>query len=77
MHDNWNDLTTVIDLADRKVVSCTLSEDMTSQSTLIKAWYLVRNKRQIKHGFIFHSDRGVNYAYYKITSLFSFNNKIT
>jgi putative transposase len=77
VNDKWNYLTTVIDLADRKVVSWTLSEDMTAENTIIKAWYLARNKRQIKKGFIFHSDRGVQYACNKITSLFSFNGKIT
>jgi len=77
VNDNWNYLTTIIDLADRKVVSWTLSEDMTAQSTIVKAWYLARNKRQIKAGFIFHSDRGVQYASNKITNLFSFNKKIT
>lgn len=77
VNDNWNYLTTIIDLADRKVVSWTLSEDMTAQNTIIKAWYLARNNRQIKKNFIFHSDRGVQYASNKITNLFSFNNKIT
>ena len=77
VNDNWNYLTTIIDLADRKVVSWTLSEDMTSQNTIIKAWYDARAKRQIKDGFIFHSDRGVQYASNKITSIFSFNSKIT
>ena len=50
---------------------------MSAQSTIVKAWYLARNKRQIKAGFIFHSNRGVQYASNKITNLFSFNNKIT
>lgn len=77
VNDNWNYLTTIIDLADRKVVSWTLSEDMTAQNTIVKAWYLARNKRQIKDGFVFHSDRGVQYASDKMTNLFSFNSKIT
>lgn len=77
VNDNWTYLTTIIDLADRKVVSWTLSEDMTAQNTIIKAWYLARNKRKIKDGFVFHSDRGVQYACNKITNLFSFNSKIT
>jgi putative transposase len=76
VNDNWDYLTTIIDLADRKLLSWTLSEDMTAQNTIIKAWYLARNKRQIKDGFIFHSDRGVQYASNKITNLFSLNNKI-
>ncbi len=77
VNDNWNYLTTIIDLADRKVVSWTLSEDMTSQNTIIKTWHQARSKRQIKDGFIFHSDRGVQYASNKITDIFSFNCKIT
>jgi putative transposase len=77
VNDNWNYLTTIIDLADRKVISWTLSEDMTAKNTIIKAWYLARNKRQIKDDFIYHSDRGVQYACNKITTLFSFNSKIT
>ena len=50
---------------------------MTAENTIIKAWYDARNKRKIKNGFIFHSDRGVQYASNKITNLFSFNSKIT
>ena len=46
VNDNWNYLTTIIDLADRKVVSWTLSEDMTAYNTIIKAWYLARNDRK-------------------------------
>jgi len=48
---------------------------MTAQNIIIKAWYMARNKRQIKDGFIFHPDRGVQYASNKITNLFSFNKK--
>jgi transposase InsO family protein len=36
VNDNWNYLTTIIDLADRKVVSWTLSEDMTAETPLLK-----------------------------------------
>ena len=77
MNDEWDYLTTIIDLADRKVVSWTLSQDMTAQNTIIKAWYLARSKREIKDGFIFHSDRGVQHASNKMTNLFFFNSKIT
>jgi putative transposase len=77
VNDDWSYLTTIIDLADRKVVSWTLSQDMTAQNTIVKAWYLARSKRQIKDGFIFHSDRGVQYASNKMTNLFYFNSKIT
>jgi putative transposase len=77
VNDHWNYLTTIIDLADRKVVGWTLSEDMTTENTVMKAWLSARKNRAISEGFIFHSDRGVQYASNKMTSLFSFNRKIT
>jgi len=64
--DHWNYLTTIIDLADRKVVSWVLSTDMTTGNTIYKAWIKARNTRNIKEGFIFHSDRGVQYTSNKI-----------
>ena len=76
VNDNWNYLTTIIDLADKRVVGWTLSEDMTTENTIMKTWIMARNNRNITHGFIFHSDRGVQYASNKMTSLFSFNRKI-
>lgn len=73
----WNYLTTIIDLADRKIVGWSLSEDMTTKNTIMKAWISARNTRSISDKMIFHSDRGVQYASNKITHLFSFNRKIT
>ena len=77
VNDNWNYLTTIIDLADRRVVGWSLSEDMTTQNTIMKAWLSARSNRSITDGFIFHSDRGGQYASNKMTNLFSFNRKIT
>jgi putative transposase len=77
VNDDWNYLTTVIDLADKRVVGWTLSEDMTTENTTMKAWIDARSNRNIIDGFIFHSDRGVQYASNKMTNLFSFNRKIT
>ena len=77
VNDDWNYLTTIIDLADRKIVGWSLSEDMTTENTIIKAWLSARKNRDINHGFLFHSDRGVQYASNKITTLFSYNRKIT
>src|SRR5690554_604034 len=37
VNNDWNYLTTVIDLADRKVVGWSLSEDMTTENTIMKA----------------------------------------
>lgn len=77
VNDHWNYLTTIIDLADRKVVGWSLSEDMTTQNTVMKAWIDARKTRNISNGFIFHSDRGVQYASNKMTNLFNFNIKTT
>jgi len=77
VNDHWSYLTTIIDLADRKVVGWSLSEDMTTQNTVMKAWIDARKTRNISNGFIFHSDRGVQYASNKMTNLFNFNMKTT
>jgi transposase InsO family protein len=77
VNNDWNYLTTIIDLADRKVVGWALSEDMTTENTIMKAWIAARKNRNINFGFVFHSDRGVQYASNKMTKLFSLNMKIT
>ncbi|WP_085951520.1 IS3 family transposase [Cellulophaga algicola] len=77
VNDDWNYLTTIIDLADRKVVGWSLSEDMTTQNTVMKAWIDARKARNISNNLIFHSDRGVQYASNKITSICDYNLKIT
>lgn len=76
VNDGWNYLTTIIDLADRKVIGWSLSDDMTTKNTILKAWLSARGNRDIQQGLIFHSDRGVQYASTKMTNLFSFNRKI-
>jgi putative transposase len=77
VNNHWNYLTTIIDLADRKIVGWALSEDMTTENTVMAAWTYARENRTIIDGFIFHSDRGVQYASNKMTRLFSSNRKIT
>ena len=54
--------TCIIDLADRKIVGWSLSKTLKASDTIIKAWHHARSRRIIKDGFIFHSDRGVQYA---------------
>ena len=76
VNDQWNYLTIIMDLADRKIVGWTLSEDMTTENTINKAWINARKTRSIRSDFIFHSDRGVQYASNKMTTLFSLNSKI-
>ena len=58
----WLYLTTVIDLADRKVVGWSLSTDMTAKNTSLAALKMAVKNRAVRQGLIFHSDRGVQYA---------------
>lgn len=64
IHTNkgWLYLTTVIDLADRKVVGWSLSADMTAENTSVSAMKMAVKNRGVRKGLIFHSDRGVQYA---------------
>ncbi|QZT39068.1 IS3 family transposase [Halosquirtibacter xylanolyticus] len=58
----WLYLTTVIDLFDRKVIGWSLSSNMTTECTIIKAWQMANTNRESRPGMIFHSDRGVQYT---------------
>lgn len=49
---------------------------MTTENTVYRAWLNARENRQIVDGFIFHSDRGVQYASDKMSLLFRENTKI-
>lgn len=76
VNNKWNYLTTIIDLADRKVVGWSLSQDMTAENTIGKAWTMARSTRKISNNLIVHSDRGVQYAAKKKWNPFLFNRKI-
>ncbi len=60
----WMYLTVFLDLADRMVVSWTLSDNMTAKDTVIAAFNkAVQNRALGKNsGLLVHSDRGVQYA---------------
>ena len=58
----WLYLTTVIDLADIKVIGWSLSTDMTTKNTSLEAIKMAIKNRGVKDGLIFHSDRGIQYA---------------
>ncbi len=75
--NDWNYLTTMIDLADRKVVGWSLSEDMTTDNTVLKAWIEARKARNITEDFIFHSDRGSQYSSGRMRNIFGPNINIT
>ena len=69
----WNYVTIIMDLADRKILSWTLSKDMTTENTVYTTWVKARETRAITPNHIFHSDRGVQYASNKMTSLLEKN----
>lgn len=71
--NHWNYLTTMIDLADRQVLGWSVSTTMTTEETVLKAWNHARRNRDIKPGFILHSDRGVQYTSSIFTSVFKEN----
>ena len=77
VNDDWNYLTTIMDLADRKIVGWSLSEDMTVENTVWSAWLSAISIRNIKFDFIFHSDQGVQYASNKMSCVLRENIKIT
>ncbi|MDG1399068.1 MAG: integrase core domain-containing protein [Polaribacter sp.] len=49
---------------------------MTVENTVYKAWVRARKNREISDDFILHSDKGVQYAANKMTSIFKHNKKI-
>jgi transposase InsO family protein len=65
----WVYLTVIIDLFNRKVVGWSMSDDLTTQNTIIPAWYMAVNSTQITEELIFHSDRGSQYASYSFTDI--------
>jgi len=72
---SWAYLTTMIDLADRAVVGWSVSEDMTTENTIKKAWIAARKKREIKEGFLLHSDRGIQYTCGQTRRIFEHHQK--
>ena len=60
--EGWLYLTTILDLADRKVIGWALSETMDAEVTSVAAWQMAVKNRPLSGRLLFHSDRGVQYA---------------
>ncbi|WP_157816245.1 IS3 family transposase [Spirosoma pollinicola] len=60
--EGWLYLTTVLDLADRKVIGWALSDGLKAADTSVAAWRMALKNRNIAGELLFHSDRGVQYA---------------
>ncbi|WP_433766147.1 IS3 family transposase [Flavobacterium ginsenosidimutans] len=69
-------LTVIIDLYDRKIVGWNISSGLSTNTTILPAWKMAGNNRQIKEGLLFHSDRGTQYANKIFSSILKENNCI-
>ena len=56
VNNKWNYLTTNMDLADRKIVGWTLSDDMTTENTILKTWVQARKTRNISILFFIQTE---------------------
>ena len=65
----WMYLTVIIDLFNRKVVGWSMSDNLTTQETIIPAWNIAVKSNIITTKLIFHSDRGSQYASYAFTDI--------
>jgi len=72
----WMYLTVVIDLADRMVIGWSLSRDMSATNTVMKAFRNACSFRPPVDKFMFHSDRGVQYACNEFVDVIKLNNGI-
>jgi transposase InsO family protein len=65
----WMYLSVIIDLFNRKIIGWAFSDNLSTSDTIIPAWEMALAKTTITKELIFHSDRGVQYASDKFTSL--------
>ena len=65
----WMYLTVIIDLFNRKVVGWSMSDNLTTQDTIIASWDIAIKSTVIREELIFHSDRGFQYASYAFTNI--------
>jgi len=60
-NEGWLYLATILDLYDRKVIGWSMRDTMTS-TLVCNALEMAVNNRSPREGFIFHSDRGIQYC---------------
>ena len=65
----WMCLTVIIDLFNRKVIGWSMSDNLTTEDTIISAWAMAVKSTVITEELIFHSDRGSQYASYAFTDI--------
>jgi transposase InsO family protein len=62
----WPYLTTIMDLFDHSIIGWSMSEDMTAENTVIKAWKMAKRNRKPIKNMLFHSDQGSQYVSYDL-----------
>lgn len=70
-------LTTIMDLYDRMIIGWSLSNGMIKHKTSLRSCKMAVKYRNIEEGFIFHYDRGVQYASKKFVNILDSYKKIT
>jgi transposase InsO family protein len=63
------DLTTIIDLYDRKIIGCSLNNGMSINETSLAAWKMAIKNRSVRIGLIFHSDKRIQYTNHKFANI--------
>ncbi len=71
--NGWLYVTVILDLYDRKIVGCSLNNNLSAKNTTIAAWNMAIRNRPLTQKFIFHSDRGIQYACGEFSKLLESN----
>ena len=74
--EGWVYLTIVMDFYDRRVIGWYLSDDMTTENTVLAAWRMAKKNRLIINKTIFHSDRGSQYCSHAFTNELAYHDVI-
>lgn len=72
----WLYLTVIIDLYDRQVIGWSLSNNLSANDTVIKAYRMAIKNRPLTGKLIFHSDRGVQYTCNTFKNILNANKNI-
>ena len=73
----WLYLTVIVDLYDRKVIGWSMSKGLSTEETVIPAWFMAIQNRPVTEKLIFHSDRGSQYACHDFTKILKKNSLIS
>tara|TARA_Y100001947_G_scaffold159474_1_gene177111 strand:- start:2023 stop:2226 length:204 start_codon:yes stop_codon:yes gene_type:complete len=52
----------IVEIKIPKVIGSALSDNLTTEGTIVKAWEMATKNTVLEQPLIFHSDRGVQYA---------------